>query len=176
MRMMRRDRLPRWPWWRAPTRGGDCSMRVGSFAISSRQEVMARGRHGIAQRALRDAGRGDKGRASCVVKLLVAGMAFSTPARVGRKTVASRAMLEVEDVGDGGGRGGAEARASRSAPRVSAVSPDCERTSTAGSCRVYLERVAVFAGVLDVDREAGEVFEDDLAGEARRGGWSRLRR
>ena len=37
------------------------------------------------------------------MKLLVAGMARSRPARVGKETVASRAMVECVDVGDGEG-------------------------------------------------------------------------
>ena len=74
-----------------------------------------------------------------MVKLLVAGIARSAPAMVGREQSASFAMV------DSGLLVMAivvvpRAVASRRASEVSAVSPDCEMTRKQGFLRVWVER------------------------------------
>ena len=49
---------------------------------------------------------------------------------------------------------------------MSAVSPDCETTRTAASSHGFFGAVAVLAGVLYVDGDAAEVFDDELGEQA----------
>ena len=109
------------------------------------------------------------------MKLLVAGMARSRPATVGKATVASRAMVESCNVGDGeglvaGGVGFAER--GEGVGGFAGLRDDHD----GGVGERVLGAVGVFAGVLDVDGDAAEVFEDELGELGRRGGWSRWRR
>ncbi len=72
------------------------------------------------------------------MKLLVAGIAFSTPAHVGNDTLATSAIFEwatlvMANVGC------PRRTASRNAASVSAVSPDCEITTTAGFRFVFVD-------------------------------------
>ena len=55
----------------------------------------------------------------------------------------------------------------RSAASVSAVSPDCDTTTTSVAGSGTLVAVAVLAGDLDLRRQAGDAFQPVLGGEAR---------
>ena len=99
------------------------------------------------------------------MKLLVAGMARSRPATVGKETVASRSMVESSTL--------VMARVSLPtsvgfAERGEGVGgfAGLRDDHDGGVGEGLLGAVGVFAGVLDVDGDAAEVFDDELGEQA----------
>ena len=156
---------------------GDGALPCGKLARRSTQELApAR----PAELSISSAGRARRSRAassasttinaSCEVKLLVAGMASSTPASVARSSGRFARHGRAVNVGDRDRRMAAAGGFAQGRQRVGGLARLREhhhRTGIAGMAADMGGAAGVFAGVLHIDDQAGEVFEQDLRGQAR---------